>query len=474
MSNGYGAIPQPLRIRDYDYCICAQAAGSMTAATPPSEYMIPDKNMPSVQDQGQTSMCVAFATCGAAESYKKSIGLDEERQAPGYMYGSTECRGSYRGEGMYTATALKGVLKIGFVPFLYFDVLEDVPKIFDYTKDRPDLKEMGEKVRPSGFSSLNYADRNRKVLSAKTALMTEGRPLVVASHNYFGGSHCVLLVGWNDEQVINKRGDKKPCAIYHNSWGKTASMPGALGNGKGFIPWDELDEIYSLAWEPFTLPFADVQESDWFYDSVKECYYGGFMKGTMDNAFEPELPVIRADAAVAVSRMIKRIEVSANTFLKTLRSKGEAGKDISLIDKNPVTSYQDVKHSDYFAEAVYEMAQADLLYGTGDSNFEPMRQMTRAEIAALFSRTLRRVAQEIKKSTNKKEIVLNKVSIKPFSDLQEDAWYFDYVVDACVLGLMQGDDTGTFRPEETVTRAEFSAILQRLFKAVEAVLDQID
>ncbi|MBR3422996.1 MAG: CotH kinase family protein [Clostridia bacterium] len=49
-----------------------------------------------------------------------------------------------------------------------------------------------------------------------------------------------------------------------------------------------------------------------------------------------------------------------------------------------------------------------------------------------------------------------------FSDVREDAWYYDYVSSACELGVMQGKGGGLFDPEGSSTRAEFVAVLMRL------------
>ena len=48
-----------------------------------------------------------------------------------------------------------------------------------------------------------------------------------------------------------------------------------------------------------------------------------------------------------------------------------------------------------------------------------------------------------------------------FSDVSPDAWYADAVVWADGMGIMSGYSSGTFGPEENITRAQFSAVLYR-------------
>ncbi len=49
----------------------------------------------------------------------------------------------------------------------------------------------------------------------------------------------------------------------------------------------------------------------------------------------------------------------------------------------------------------------------------------------------------------------------PFSDVEEDAWYYDYVMNAAKAELIIGFEDGTFAPEANMTRAEWAMILYR-------------
>ena len=42
------------------------------------------------------------------------------------------------------------------------------------------------------------------------------------------------------------------------------------------------------------------------------------------------------------------------------------------------------------------------------------------------------------------------------------AWYYDYVVSAVSYGWITGYTDGTFRPDNTITRAEVTAIVNRM------------
>jgi len=52
--------------------------------------------------------------------------------------------------------------------------------------------------------------------------------------------------------------------------------------------------------------------------------------------------------------------------------------------------------------------------------------------------------------------------VNPYTDVAEDAWYYDYVMEASQKGLVNGFNDGTFKPEANLTRAQFAVMLYRL------------
>ncbi len=92
-----------------------------------------------------------------------------------------------------------------------------------------------------------------------------------------------------------------------------------------------------------------------------------------------------------------------------------------------------------------------ILYLIGDNfgQFRPNANMTRAEVAQMFFRLLRDQNVAITKS---------------FSDVPGDAWYSHAVQTMASLGIVEGYQ-GNFRPNAPVTRAEFTAIAMRFANA---------
>ncbi len=101
-------------------------------------------------------------------------------------------------------------------------------------------------------------------------------------------------------------------------------------------------------------------------------------------------------------------------------------------------------------EVVLKVYHHNFVIGYPDENFKPNRKVTRAEIATMLTRALGLNAEHI----------FNHFS--PFSDVKQEHWAFNFIKKAYEEKLMLGDKKDTFRPDSFATRAEIAAILVRL------------
>ena len=83
------------------------------------------------------------------------------------------------------------------------------------------------------------------------------------------------------------------------------------------------------------------------------------------------------------------------------------------------------------------------LNGYPDGTFGPNKSMTRAEVAQMFYSLL-----------NNKTLPITKT----FPDVPTDAWYAPAVNTLASLGILSGDPDGNYRPNDPITRAEFCVV----------------
>lgn len=123
-----------------------------------------------------------------------------------------------------------------------------------------------------------------------------------------------------------------------------------------------------------------------------------------------------------------------------------------LIDQNvPVTvSFTDVPADAWYADAVHTLASLGMIEGMGDGQFNPERSITRAEFTAIAMRFAQAESD----------------GALQFIDVQTGDWFYDAVAGATALGWINGYNDGTFRPHATITRAEVTAITNRMLGRV--------
>ena len=163
---------------------------------------------------------------------------------------------------------------------------------------------------------------------------------------------------------------------------------------------------------------GDTGVSKWLNTEEHSSYLRGYANG----AFGPNDKMTRAEAA----------QMFYNLLLD---------KDIAV-----TVSFSDVPTDAWYAGAVNALASIEVITGVGNSRFEPMRPLTRAEFTVMAMRFA-------KLDTDGENI---------FSDITEDDWFFDYIVGSVKYGWISGFTDGTFRPNAAITRAEVTAIVNRM------------
>ncbi|MCU7651719.1 DUF6273 domain-containing protein [Acutalibacter sp. LFL-21] len=109
------------------------------------------------------------------------------------------------------------------------------------------------------------------------------------------------------------------------------------------------------------------------------------------------------------------------------------------------------------------------LFGYPDGTFGPENNMTRAEVAQMFYNLLLDQDVEITKTFDDvpanawyAKAVNTLASLDIISDVDEDDWFYDAVVNSIQYGWIHGYGDGTFRPNNPITRAEVTAIVNNM------------
>lgn len=169
--------------------------------------------------------------------------------------------------------------------------------------------------------------------------------------------------------------------------------------------------------------FQDVGQNDWFADAVKYVSENKLMNGTSTTAFSPNENMSRAMLATVLYRI-----------------SGETAEADS--------SFGDVSFSAYYAAAVNWASSKGIVNGTGADAFSPNASITREQLAAM----LYRYAAEPSVSAD----------LSAYTDAVSISPYAEKAVEWCVAeGILTGRTASTLAPQDTATRAECAAMLQR-------------
>lgn len=121
-------------------------------------------------------------------------------------------------------------------------------------------------------------------------------------------------------------------------------------------------------------------------------------------------------------------------------------------------SFGDIKG--YWAQSDIElMANKLIVNGVTEQQFDPNRDITRAEFAAMLIRSLG--LSHVETATS-------------FSDVPQDAWYADDIAIAADAGLIRGYADGTFRANQVISREELAAMIMRAAEYAGAAIQVSD
>ena len=157
----------------------------------------------------------------------------------------------------------------------------------------------------------------------------------------------------------------------------------------------------------------------------------GWLETDEHNAFLSGYP----DGSFLADKNMTRAEV-AQMFYSLLLD-----KDVKI-----TKSFSDVPTDAWYAKAVNTLSSLGMLGGYPDGTFRPDAPITRAEFAAI---ALAFAYDPASASCS-------------YTDVSTSAWYYTYVAQATTYGWIGGYPDGSFRPNNSITRAEVAVIVNNM------------
>lgn len=161
-------------------------------------------------------------------------------------------------------------------------------------------------------------------------------------------------------------------------------------------------------------------------------YDKGLMVGTSDTAFGPDVPMTRAMLVAVLHRLAGSPSVSG---------------------KMPFT---DVEADTWYTEAVLWAYQNDIVAGTSDTTFEPLSNITREQIVAIFSRYTAKFAPDKAKAAAELTAFADSASVSDWA-VNDMKW-------AVAQKIISGsENAGKFYllPQDNASRAQVATILMQ-------------
>src|SRR5450756_2102736 len=229
------------------------------------------------------------------------------------------------------------------------------------------------------------------------------------------------FVSWSDNSTVNPRTDRNVTAnkavIATFAANPITPLPNALGLN------------------PLTLPLQICRESEIVVD---ESWTNGTAPFTWTVNFGDGTPVVTGSSTDRrlVVRHLYAAEGTYAVNVAVTDSSGQVGSASHTLEAVICSVPGEVYHHTFFI-------------GYPDGLFKPERNVSRAEVAAALTRALG----------------LGWSNTKPsYPDVPATYWASGYIQIMTAEGIMQGDASGTFRPDAFITRAEAATLLLRMLK----------
>ena len=262
-----------------------------------------------------------------------------------------------------------------------------------------------EVIPPAATITANTTDTQGKPLTGASFVLTDsrGREAYTATSNASGIVRFPDVS--NGTYTLLEKSAPKGYVASDETYTLTVSDSRITMNGKDYTPVTFVNR-----------KAAELNRTD----------HLAFLSGYANGTFEPDRNMTRAEVTTMFARLLTEKMAADQTYSNT---------------------FSDVAKSHWAANYIGYMQQFGIITGYADGSFRPDASVTRAEFAAIASRF-----ERLTEGT------------KSFSDVPSSHWAAKYINFAATRGWVNGYADGTFRPNNSITRAEVAAVTCRLLE----------
>lgn len=190
--------------------------------------------------------------------------------------------------------------------------------------------------------------------------------------------------------------------------------------------------VVEKAEENFNSPFKDVCVNQWFFKDIEYVFNHSLMNGTTPDEFFPDAPLTRGMVVTVLYRHAGSPKVNGLSKM-----------------------FSDIDENEYYTAAVqWAYSNSGIIQGYPDGTFRPDENISREDLSVILDRYAG-FAQIILPITDRAMVFDDKETIADYAILSVKKLFEGLIID--------GKPDDIFDPKGTSTRAEFAAMLHRLF-----------
>jgi N-acetylmuramoyl-L-alanine amidase len=189
--------------------------------------------------------------------------------------------------------------------------------------------------------------------------------------------------------------------------------------------------------------FTDVLVH-WSRTSVLRMKNKGIVEGVGNN-YEPDRALTRAEFLTLMDRVFTFSKLPA-----VCSTNGSVTSNVYGCGSGASKSYSDLSTSHWASAVFAKAAKLNLLQGYADGTIRPNQAITRGEVAYLFNQLLQMTSPTAQPTYT-----------AAFDDVPKSMWSASAILTLKDKGIINGISDTSFKPDQSMTRAEIAAMLDR-------------